>query len=1296
MSKRDVDAIWAQLKASTNPSRSTENTLTGKSASMPPKNVITVVASTSAENLKVPDFAPSRAPQQQGAQDETHIQPQGLDEIPRLISALQDTSVHTRKRALTQIRDLMLDSENLELDESAVQEWLEGGKLGKALLRRYDDSAEACRELAVSILSGLLKAAPHSVLSMMPYIVPVLEERLCMDSLLPPTTAGSSQQAVSAVSVTAELTSHSGKTPKEQSEEVRQKLAAQLLLLLSLAAKAVAAYAAEVVQMIKVMLADPFYEINIEACTAALALNDALGMRLQPAAKDLVASILPLTTHKRHRVRVAAIRAVGAIMHRGAHEMILEMIAFRDPNVVAVKAFYGDDLKVNFCGKLASDPHVQVRLEFLHVLRDWMLNLPERMDHEHRLMPYLLSALNDEVPQIQAEALETLEAVGKLYIKDHEKEVEDACRYLPEEARGLVWQEPVLTADQAAAEASSCDPWAPPGVVYGIILPAEDPIHSAEAAIVECEIAAGIAKGSVTTASMSLQQYRRAPLILPGPCRARPSLGARLVAQANLSRAVYPLTAELQTWQEDPRRRAATLLRTSLVFAEGAVHQHLQLLLPAFCRVILDPDIGAVIEDCIAIAAAFTSPSVHLTLLTRRLGEDETEEQRAAVLQVTAHVLRGAGCREYLDDFAPELIQLLTSEWLLTGRDTKVRTAALCLAEQIVLTCPTTCRQQAPDLSWALLHIIGLEDIVGHLHSATSTPQQQATTLGIMAGQAASSTISLPSLTQAVHPASLQYTLSNQSNSHSSRAEAVLSLLSSVCGLSSSSAMLSSQRVVLLRRLSGSTSKSSGSRSSALSLALYSLITRQEDDTAAGTCLGSLLNPTEETMNRVIASCIHPSPYSPISPSSLMTMRQLYVSNDGHSAPTSEHFYYLHSEPDDSATRSNQQSAARQDVESVMVAIETLSQLHSHLLHKSTPTRISAAALLSLEALVLKGGLLLPPRPSSFRYQASVEAGLSPNDQHASSSAAASRSAGHDGSAAVDASLSTVQVAQLLASSEPLQRQNKGDVDDPLLPGYSNKHDVARIAGYGLMELLLQLTQLRGVSLFLWLRCLQAGIEHTWLPPQLLMQHLPSLGAVIATALSSPLAPCRAQACHVSISLTASLCQAASSSFRANHNDISSSSDDNNGARSSMTDGTERVTVSTQANGASQGLMKPVAALLSALAARLQDTQDGVRSIALKAMRQSIGLLTFLYKTTANEMIAAGSTSSSGASTKTAIHPGNVIRQIASDSELQLDLSAVISEALGSVQGAAGMYGDLASERDAWIAWAATEEITLT
>lgn len=56
-------------------------------------------------------------------------------------------------------------------------------------------------------------------------------------------------------------------------------------------------------------------------------------------------------------------------MHQGAHEMILEMIAFRDPNVVAVKAFFGDDLKVIHCNQLVSHHahHIQTYIVYKYL-----------------------------------------------------------------------------------------------------------------------------------------------------------------------------------------------------------------------------------------------------------------------------------------------------------------------------------------------------------------------------------------------------------------------------------------------------------------------------------------------------------------------------------------------------------------------------------------------------------------------------------------------------------------------------------------------------------------------------------------------------------------------------------------------------------------------------------------------------------------------------------------------------------------------------------------------------------------
>jgi hypothetical protein len=54
--------------------------------------------------------------------------------------------------------------------------------------------------------------------------------------------------------------------------------------------------------------------------------------------------------------------------------------------------------------RTAPRPLLQVRLEFLRVLGDWMLRLRERLDHEQRLLPYVLSALSDESPGVRVGA----------------------------------------------------------------------------------------------------------------------------------------------------------------------------------------------------------------------------------------------------------------------------------------------------------------------------------------------------------------------------------------------------------------------------------------------------------------------------------------------------------------------------------------------------------------------------------------------------------------------------------------------------------------------------------------------------------------------------------------------------------------------------------------------------------------------------------------------------------------------------------------------------------------------------
>lgn len=75
------------------------------------------------------------------------------------------------------------------------------------------------------------------------------------------------------------------------------------------------------------------------------------------------------------------------------------------------------------------------------MIGDWMLNLVERVDHESRLIPFVISALSDESPDISAKAVEILSDLGKQYEREHSEDLKDAIYYLPHEAHSLGWGE---------------------------------------------------------------------------------------------------------------------------------------------------------------------------------------------------------------------------------------------------------------------------------------------------------------------------------------------------------------------------------------------------------------------------------------------------------------------------------------------------------------------------------------------------------------------------------------------------------------------------------------------------------------------------------------------------------------------------------------------------------------------------------------------------------------------------------------------------------------------------------------
>jgi hypothetical protein len=88
------------------------------------------------------------------------------------------------------------------------------------------------------------------------------------------------------------------------------------------------------------------------------------------------------------------------------------LIGFRDPNSVPIKAFYEPLHNINYFATLTEDPKVQVRESFIKACGEWIIRLPDRYDHHGRCIPYVLTGLFDEHPDVRRLSYEILEEAG--------------------------------------------------------------------------------------------------------------------------------------------------------------------------------------------------------------------------------------------------------------------------------------------------------------------------------------------------------------------------------------------------------------------------------------------------------------------------------------------------------------------------------------------------------------------------------------------------------------------------------------------------------------------------------------------------------------------------------------------------------------------------------------------------------------------------------------------------------------------------------------------------------------------
>lgn len=193
----------------------------------------------------------------------------------------------------------------------------------------------------------------------------------------------------------------------EESEEIR-------LLLLQLMNKIIKKYSGtqqlepflnDCVIILAETVKDKYPAIKELSCYIILNLSQALPKVFHMQAETLIKPVVTCLNHQRFKVRVASVNAIGEIVMHSSYKGLDEAIG-----PLAERLF--DQIPV-------------VRRAVAQVTARWLLDYRDRYSFFHKILPLLLTGLNDEIEDTRTEAALLWEKVGLQYQKENEKDLKD-------------------------------------------------------------------------------------------------------------------------------------------------------------------------------------------------------------------------------------------------------------------------------------------------------------------------------------------------------------------------------------------------------------------------------------------------------------------------------------------------------------------------------------------------------------------------------------------------------------------------------------------------------------------------------------------------------------------------------------------------------------------------------------------------------------------------------------------------------------------------------------------------------
>ena len=190
----------------------------------------------------------------------------------------------------------------------------------------------------------------------------------------------------------------------------------------------------DIVNITRTLCMDPAPNVVIVACNFCKNLAINFGKDLLYYFNSILSrGVLYALSHKQAKLRIAALEAIDKLMYCSPFkknvEIMEQLIGFRDPNVVPIKDFYEPTTKFNYLAFLSSDSNQAVLIKFYEVIFDWLLNAEDRVDHESRLIPYVLTGLFNKNENVADFVYEKFIKMGELHEKTNAKDYREQKEY---------------------------------------------------------------------------------------------------------------------------------------------------------------------------------------------------------------------------------------------------------------------------------------------------------------------------------------------------------------------------------------------------------------------------------------------------------------------------------------------------------------------------------------------------------------------------------------------------------------------------------------------------------------------------------------------------------------------------------------------------------------------------------------------------------------------------------------------------------------------------------------------------